>query len=61
MAMQQVEGLRLAGLLISPALRHFADVKLMDTHVTKLPFPTATLQHKVMEGGVHTTACSYVI
>jgi hypothetical protein len=31
--MKQVEGLRLAGLLISPAVRHFADVKLTDTHV----------------------------
>jgi hypothetical protein len=37
--MQQVEGLRPAGLLISPAVRHFADVKLTDTHVRNPPLP----------------------
>jgi hypothetical protein len=47
--MQRVEGLRLAGLLISPVVRHFTDVKLTDTHVT------ATLQPKIMERGVHIT------
>jgi hypothetical protein len=43
--MQRVEGLRLAGLLISPVVRHFADVKLTDTHVKNTPPPPTPHTH----------------